>query len=293
MSGRCLWSCSTTSSRRWSTARIRPRRSRTLRSWSFCPDAVSRISWKKRSPASWIVSVPSMIVPQLMSMSSSWCDEERRVGRELERGRGLAAVGRAAPGGEADHVGAAGHLAGRRHRVVARRVHVDEALRRHRLGVFVDVDQVGGAALGHRAQRLLEDGGEAARLVAGRGVVVHLVAVARGVVLPPADALDQLLADLAADRAARQQVLGAVDLRRLRQDRGAAVAHQQVDRRAQRRIGADARIAVGAAALQAERRCGSPAPARASPCSPRGSISFTRAMPFSHRLRACRRSPGW
>ena len=60
------------------------------------------------------------------------------------------------------------------------------------------VDQVGGAALGDRAQRLLEDRGQPAGLVAGRGVVVHLAVVARGVVLPPADALDQLLADLAA-----------------------------------------------------------------------------------------------
>ena len=56
------------------------------------------------------------------------------------------------------------------------------------------------------------------------------------------------------DRAAGQQVLGAVDLRRLGQDRGAAMAHQQVGRGAERRVGGDAGIAVGAAALQAERQ---------------------------------------
>src|SRR6185437_7947639 len=50
--------------------------------------------------------------------------------------------------------------------------------------------------------------------------------------------------------AARQKMLGAVDLRRLRQHRAAAVAHQQVDRRAERRIGRDAGIAVRTAALQ-------------------------------------------
>src|SRR5688572_30054881 len=48
-------------------------------------------------------------------------NEERRIRRELERRRRLAAIGGAAPGCEADHVGAAGHLAGSRYRVVARR----------------------------------------------------------------------------------------------------------------------------------------------------------------------------
>src|SRR5688572_33314099 len=90
--------------------------------------------------------------------------EERRVGGELERRRGLAAVGRAAAGREADHVGAARDLAGGRDRVEARGVHVDEALRLYRLGILVDIDQVRGAALRHRAERLLENGGEAAGL---------------------------------------------------------------------------------------------------------------------------------
>src|SRR5215468_10605564 len=49
------------------------------------------------------------------------------VGRELERGRRSAAVGRATSRGEADHVSAARDLAGRGDWVVARRVHVDES----------------------------------------------------------------------------------------------------------------------------------------------------------------------
>jgi hypothetical protein len=48
----------------------------------------------------------------------------RRVGREFDRGRGLAVEHAAAAGGEADQVGAAGHLPGCRHRVVARLVTV-------------------------------------------------------------------------------------------------------------------------------------------------------------------------
>jgi hypothetical protein len=73
-----------------------------------------------------------------------------------------------------------------------------------------------------------------------------------GVVLPPLDARDQLFAHFAFHRAAGQQVLGAVDLGRLAQDGGAAVRHQQVHRGAQRRVGADAAVAVRAAALQAD-----------------------------------------
>ena len=61
------------------------------------------------------------------------------------------------------------------------------------------------------------------------------------------------------DRAARQQMFGAVDFRRFRQDGGAAMAHQQIDRGAQRRIGRDARIAVRTAALQREQSGGWPA----------------------------------
>src|ERR1700737_683701 len=46
--------------------------------------------------------------------------EHRRVGRKLDRGRGLAAEHAAAAGGEANEVGAAGHLPGCRDWVVTR-----------------------------------------------------------------------------------------------------------------------------------------------------------------------------
>ena len=71
-------------------------------------------------------------------------------------------------------------------------------------------------------------------------------------IFPPADPLDDLLADFLADGAPRQQMFRSVNLRRLRQDGRAAVAHQQIDGRAQRRIRGDAGIAVRAAALQRE-----------------------------------------
>jgi hypothetical protein len=46
--------------------------------------------------------------------------------------------------------------------------------------------------------------------------------------------------DLLLHRAARQQMLGAIDLGRLAQDGRAAMRHQQIHCRAQRRVGADA-----------------------------------------------------
>ena len=51
-------------------------------------------------------------------------------------------------------------------------------------------------------------------------------------------------------------MLGAVDLRRLRKDRRAALANQHVGGHAQRRVGGDAGIAVRAAALQRQRDLG-------------------------------------
>src|SRR3990167_1287100 len=65
---------------------------------------------------------------------------ERGIRRKLERRCGLAAEHAAAAGREAEHVGAARHLAGGRDWVVAGRIHIDEALGRDRLGILVDVD---------------------------------------------------------------------------------------------------------------------------------------------------------
>jgi hypothetical protein len=166
-------------------ARTRSARSRAARSWWRWPEAVASIRRKMRSPAASTVSLPSTMPPQSMSMSSCCFEPQRGVGGQLQAGRRRAAVGRPAAGGEADQVGAAGHLAGGRHRVVARRVHVDEAA-----GGDGSANsrprRPGGAALGDGAQALLQDGGQPAGLVAGRRVVVHLHAVARGVGLPPA-----------------------------------------------------------------------------------------------------------
>ena len=75
--------------------------------------------------------------------------------------------------------------------------------------------------------------------------------------------VDELLADLAADRAAREQVLGAIGLGGLGEDDRAAVAHDEIARDAKRRIGGDAGVAVRAAALQGDRQVARRRPARA------------------------------
>src|SRR5207253_9836069 len=170
---------------------------------------------------------------------------------ELDGRQGLAAEDRAAPGRETDDIAAAGDEAGDRHGIVARRVHEDEATGRDGLTVEQDVHHGRRPALGHAAEGFLEDRGDAARLVAGRGIVVHGLD-ATAVPLPPFVAVDELLGDALVDRAPDQEVLGAVDLGRLGEDAGAAVADQLVHRPAERGVRGDSGVAVGPAAVRRE-----------------------------------------
>src|SRR5262245_50349121 len=177
------------------------------------------------------------------------------VGGELDGGHGLAAEDGAASRGEADHVAAARDQAGDGHGVVPWGVHEDEAARGDRLAVEEHIPHGSSAPLGYAHQRLSEDGSDAARRVAGSGIVVHALYPAP-VPLPPLVAIDELLGHRLAHRAPDEQVLGAVDLRRLREHARAAVAHELVHRPAQRGIGGDARVAVGAAAVGGEHDLG-------------------------------------
>src|SRR2546422_8799220 len=96
----------------------------------------------------------------------------------------LAAEDRPAPGGEAEDVAPSRDETGDRNRIVAGRVHEHEAAGRDGLAVEKDVHHGRRPALGHAAQGFLEDGGDAARLVAGGGIVVHGLEAA-AVPLPP------------------------------------------------------------------------------------------------------------
>ena len=167
-------------------------------------------------------------------------------------GRRMAAEAGAAPGGEDDDIGAARNLAGRRDRVVAGRVHEDQSVPGDLLGIAEDAVERRLAALGDGAERLFEDRGQPAALVAGRGIVVDRSAMLGDMILPPLYVAVELGGDLRRRRAIGEQMLGAVDFRGFRQNADAADAGQNIDGRAQRRIGGDAGHAVRAAALQAD-----------------------------------------
>ena len=70
------------------------------------------------------------------------------IGGKLDRRRWLAAESRAAACGEAHDIAATGDLTGRADRVVSGRVHEHEPFFLHRLGIFVNGTQGGGAAFG-------------------------------------------------------------------------------------------------------------------------------------------------
>ena len=117
--------------------------------------------------------------------------------------------------------------------------------------IIVKCAQGSGAGLCHCAQRLFKNGGDAACLVAGRGVVVHRSAPLGRIVFPPLQTGDQALCHIGR-AAAQQQGLGAVDFRRFRQDHAAALCDDHIGRDTKRGVCGDAGEAVGASALQSD-----------------------------------------
>ena len=107
-----------------------------------------------------------------------------------------------------------------------------------------------------RAQRLLVDRRQPAQLVPRRRVVVDRGAEERGVVLPPVDAVDEVLGHLRVLGAPGQEVLAAVDLRRLAEHDGPALADDLIGGPAQTRVRGDPRPAIRAAALQRDHQFG-------------------------------------
>ena len=97
------------------------------------------------------------------------------------------------------------------------------------------------AALVDAAQGLLLQAGQAAGLVAGRGVALtdFLAHQAQGVLIAVDDLKDAVV-NLLVDGAAGQQVLGADELSGLRQDGGAALLDNQVAELADQGVGRQA-----------------------------------------------------
>src|SRR5690606_33659983 len=137
-------------------------------------------------------------------------------------------------------------------RVVTGRIHENQAVAAHLFSVGEDAVERRLAALGDGPQRLFQDGGQAAALVAGRGVVVDGSAMPGDMGFPPFDQPGEFRGDLERGGARAEKMFGAIDYRGFGQDADTADTSQNIDGSAQRRIGGDAGHAVRAAALQAD-----------------------------------------
>ncbi len=178
--------------------------------------------------------------------------EEGGVGGDLDAGHGLAAIDGAAAGGEDADVASATHEAGHADGVVAGGVHEGEAGRGDGLGIVIDGGEGRLAALGKGTEAFLVDGGEAAGLVPDGGVVVDGGVMETGVVLPPADEGEELLADVAPGGTAGEEVFRAIDFRGFGEDARGAATDEFVAGKAERGVRGDAAGAVGAAAVEGE-----------------------------------------
>src|SRR5262249_25974486 len=177
---------------------------------------------------------------------------DARIGGDFDHRDDRESDAAAASRREADQVRPSGGDACERYRVVSRRVHQHEAGAVDPFGVSEDARQRGRPAFGHRAQRLLADVRDAARLVSGRRVVVPGASEAAQVVLIPVHHVDHLSPGRFIYGAASEQVLRAHAFWDFGQHRRPAAANDQVAGVTERRVGRDARERVGAAAVGAE-----------------------------------------
>ena len=102
------------------------------------------------------------------------------------------------------------------------------------------------------AAGLVLQGGDAALLVAGGGVLVHRLMVAQEVILEAVEHVGRFIKGLAADAAAQQHALRAEHLRHLGEHRAAAPGDHHIAEGTHSGVGSDAGQAVGAAALHAD-----------------------------------------
>ena len=176
---------------------------------------------------------------------------QRGVGRDFQGGS-RSGERRAAAGGEEDEVCACGGHGGGGHEVIAGAVEHIQALGDDGVAVADDVHDGGGAALLDAAAALVFQRGDAALLVARRGIVVDHLIVADEVLLEAVDHLLSLDEDIAVDAAVHQEALGAEHLRHFGQDGGAAPLAHHIGEAADGGVGSDAGQAIRAAALHAD-----------------------------------------
>ena len=102
----------------------------------------------------------------------------------------------------------------------------------------------------HAAQGLLLQGGNAAGLIAGRGVFTHRLVVIQKVIFVVVDQSHRSVKHILAGAAVHQQLFGTEHLRHLGEYRAAAHGRQSVGDPAAQGVGGDAGQAVAAAAFQ-------------------------------------------
>ena len=157
----------------------------------------------------------------------------------------------AATGGEQHDLATGSRQGGRGHQVVARGAQQVQAVLRQAFAIAQDTADRTFPALLRAAERFFLQGGDAARLVARRGILVHGHAAADEVLLEVVDQAYGLVEQLTGGATVHQQGLGAEHFGDFRQHGRAALGHNPIGKDAQQRVGGNAGKAVGATALQA------------------------------------------
>ncbi|MNP34026.1 hypothetical protein D3C76_1272940 [compost metagenome] len=101
---------------------------------------------------------------------------------------------------------------------------------RHRVGVFIHIHQWCVAAFLGTAQGFFQHVGQATGVVAGADATIDLGVAALVVFQPPVDAVNQFATDFGGGGSGGQGVFDAENFRGLGENRGPAVAHQNVNR---------------------------------------------------------------
>ena len=177
------------------------------------------------------------------------------VGGHLQRGRG-AAQGGAAAGGEHDQLRAGSGQGGDGANIVAGAPDQVQALAGDGLGVLQHVLHFAQAALLGAAQGFFFQGGDAARLVAGRRILVDGHVVVLIILLEAVDQVAGLFEHFLVPAPAHDQGFRAEHFGHFGEQRRAARRADAVADRAQEGVGGDAGEAVGATALEAHHKLG-------------------------------------
>ena len=161
-------------------------------------------------------------------------------------------VGRASARGEHMQVHAGGQLQGAADKVAGRGGAEDQALAHYPLARAKHALDGAAAGLDDRPQRLLDDIGQAAFLVARRRIGAAVGGALLQVAVVPVHFTYQGTGHLLVFGARGQHVDGVAHLGHFREQHGGAGAYQQVGCVPQRRVGGDARERIAATALHAK-----------------------------------------